>query len=122
MLAKRIKFVFYRKEKEKHKKQVAKLQQKKHSVRISIKLKPSLAWRRIKLAQLVDEMFAGVYQIKFTYADMHRNMKVMLKSPIQRKYVLHIHTENDIANILSRLDCKYERLGEIYPSDDKWWL
>ena len=31
---------------------------------------------------------------------MHRNMKVMLKSPVQRRYVSQIHTENDIENIL----------------------
>ena len=35
---------------------------------------------------------------------MHGNLKVMLQ----------IQTENDIANILSRLNCEFERFGEIY--------
>ena len=41
----------------------------------------------------------------------------MLRSPIQRKYVLGIQSENDIANILSRFYCEHERFDEIYPTD-----
>ena len=48
---------------------------------------------------------------------MHGNIKVMLRSPVQRKYALQIQSEKDIANILSRLDCEYERFDEIYPRD-----
>ena len=107
----------YRKHKEKQKKRVAELKQKKQPVRIGIKFQPSLTTRRRKLLELANEKFAGVDQIQFTYADMHGNIKVMLKSPVQRRYVLQIHTKNDIANILSWLDCEYERFGEIYPSD-----
>ena len=69
-----------------------------------------------------NERFREVDQVKFAYADMHGNVKVMLRSPVQRKYVLRIRSENDIANILSRLDCEYERFDEIYPSDDTWSL
>ena len=53
---------------------------------------------------------------------MHGNMKLMLTSHVQCKYVLQIHIENDITNILSRLDYEYEAFGEIYPSDVNWWL
>lgn len=35
-----------------------------------------------------NEKFAGVEQTKFIHADMHGNMKVILKSPAQRRYVL----------------------------------
>ena len=73
--------------------------------------------RRRKLLELANENSAGADQIKFTYVDMHGNMKVMLTSPVQRRYVLQIHTENDIANIHPRLDCEYEYFGEMYPSD-----
>ena len=48
---------------------------------------------------------------------MHGNIKVMLRSPVQHKYVLQIQSENDITNILSRLDCEYEHFDKIYPSD-----
>ena len=51
---------------------------------------------------------------------MHGNMKPT--SHVQCKYVLQIHIENDITNILSRLDYEYEAFGEIYPSDGNWWL
>ena len=48
---------------------------------------------------------------------MHGNIKIMLRYPVQRKYELGIQSENDIANILSRLDCEYVRFDEICPSD-----
>ena len=109
--------VVYRKHKEKQKEHVAELKQKKQPVRIGIKFQPSLTRRRRKLLELANEKFAGVEQIRFSYADMHGNIKVMLKFPVQRRYVSQIHKENDTANIISRLDCEYERFGEIYPSD-----
>ena len=48
---------------------------------------------------------------------MYGNIKIMLRSPVQRKYVLGIKSENEIANILSRLDVEYESFDESYPSD-----
>ena len=39
----------------------------------------------------------------------------MLMSPVQRKYVIEILSENDFANIFSRFAC--ERFDEIYSSD-----
>ena len=74
------------------------------------------------LLELANEKFAYVDQIKFTSADMLGNMKLMLTSHVQCKYVLQIHIENDITNILSRLDYEYEAFDEIYPSDVNWWL
>ena len=70
-----------------------------------------------QLLGLANERLGEVDQVKFTYADMHGNIKVMLRYPVQRKYVLRIQSENDITNILSRLDCEYECFDEIYPSD-----
>ena len=49
---------------------------------------------------------------------MHGNIKLMLRSLVQCKYVLQTQSEEDIANIHSRLDCEYERFDESYPSDD----
>lgn len=54
---------------------------------------------------------------------MHGNLKVMLKSSVKCRYILQIQTENDIANIVSRLNCEFERFGEIYAVmviDDKF--
>ena len=40
----------------------------------------------------------------------------MLKSSVKCRYILQVQIEiDDIANIFSRLDCEYERFGEIYP-------
>ena len=72
---------------------------------------------RKQLLGLANERFREVDQVKFTYADMHGNIKVMLRYPVQRKYVLQIQSENDITNILSRLHSEYECFDEIYPSD-----
>ena len=73
-----------------------------------------MRWKK-KLLELANEKFAGVDQIQFTYADIQGNIKVMLKSPVQPRYFLQNHKENDIANIMSRLDCELERFDEIYP-------
>ena len=77
---------------------------------------------RYQVPTIIDETEKDANQVQFTYANMYENIKVMLKSPVQRRYVLQIHTKNDIANILSWLDCEYGRFGEIYLSDGKWWL
>ena len=102
--------------KEKQRKHVAYLKWKNQSVRVGYKFQQSLTVRRMKLFELANEKFE-VDQNKFTYADMYGNMKVMLKSPVHRRYVLQIHTENDIVNILSRLYCEYGHFGEISSSD-----
>ena len=107
----------YRKHKEKQKKYVVELKQMKQPVWIGIKFQSSLTRRRRKLLELANEKFAGVDQIQFTYADKHGNIKIMLKSPVQRRYVLQIQKESEIANIFCRLDCECEAFGEIYPSD-----
>ena len=82
-----------------------------------MKFQPSLKRLRRILAELADTKFVSIDQTKLTYTDMRRNMKIMLKFPAQHRYVLQIHTENEIANTLSRLDCEYERFDEIYPCD-----
>ena len=81
------------------------------------KFQPLLTKRRIKLLGLANEKFWEVDQVTFAYVDMHGNIKIMLRFPVQCKYVLGIQSENDIVNIVSRLDCEYERFDEVYPSD-----
>ena len=75
-------------EMKKQKKHAAELRQGKQSVLIGIILQPSLTRRRRKLLELANKKFAGVDQIRFTYAVMHENIKVMLKSLVQLRYVL----------------------------------
>ena len=41
----------------------------------------------------------------------------MLRSPIQRRCILGIQSENDIANIFSKLDCEFDCFHKIYPCD-----
>ena len=60
---------------------------------MGIKFQPSLTKRRVKLFGLANKRFREVDQVKFAYADMHGNIKVMLRSPVQRKYVLRIQSE-----------------------------
>ena len=98
-------------------KYVDELKQQKQPVLIGMKFQPPLTRRRRMLLKIANKKFACIEQIQFSYADMHRNITVMLKFPLQRRYVLQIHKENDIANILSRLDCDCQRFGEIYLSD-----
>ena len=109
-----LKETVYKKQTEKQKKSAAEQERKNQQIRVRIKFQLSLTKRRVKLFGLANERFREVDQVKFAYADMH--IKMMLRSPVQRKYVIGIQSENDIVYILSRLDCKYERFDEIYPS------
>lgn len=106
--------VTYKKRKKTQMTHIAKKARKTQSVWVGIKFQPSLTRRRLKLLELAHEKLEGVGQIKFTYANMHRNLKVMLKSSVKCRYILQIQTENDIANILSWLNCEYESFSEIY--------
>ena len=107
----------YQNQKAKQKKLTAEQKRKKQQIHVGIKFQSSLTKRHVKLLGLANERFREVDQVKFAYADMHGNIKVIMKSPVQRKYVLRIQSEKDIANIFSKLDCEYERFDEIYPSD-----
>ena len=105
----------YKKQKEKQKKLAAVQKRKNQQICVGIKFQSWLKKQRVKLLGIANERFPEVGQIMFAYADIHGNTKIMLRSPF--KYLLGIQTENDIANILSKLDCKYRRFGKIYPSD-----
>ena len=107
----------YKNQKEKQKKLTVEQKRKKQQIHVGIKFQPLLAKRLIKLLGLSNERFQEVDQVKFAYGDVHGNIKVMLRSSVQRKYVLRIQSENDIANMLPRLGCKYGRFDEIYPRD-----
>ena len=82
----------------------------------------SLTKRRVKLLEFANESFREADQVKCAYADIHKNIKIMLRYPAQRKYLLGIQSENVTANILSRLDYESERFDEIYYSGSIWSL
>ena len=46
-------------------------------------------------------MIEGSKNFKFAYADMHGNLKFVSNKPLNRKYVKHFRTEEDIINITS---------------------
>ena len=105
----------YKKQNEKQKKLAAVQKRKNQQICVGIKFQSLLKKQRVKLLGIANERFPEVDRVMFDYADMHGNRKIMLRSPF--KYLLGIPTENDIANILSKLDCKYRRFDKIYPSD-----
>ena len=45
----------------------------------------------------------AVKEIKFTYADMHENLKVVLNTPIRNRYVVGFKTKEDVGQILECL-------------------
>ena len=79
--------------------------QKKANKPVSIRLnfQPSLTKRRLELLQYAKEKLTAVRQVKFSYADMHGNLKVVLNTPIRNRYVVGFKTKEDIGEILASL-------------------
>ena len=79
--------------------------QKKTNKPVSIRfnLQPSLTKRRLELLQYAKEKLAAVKEIKFPYADMHGNLKVVLNTPIRNRYVVGFKTKEDVGQILESL-------------------
>ena len=63
-----------------------------------------------------EEKLENINEVKFTYADMHGNLKIVLNpSPVQHKSVFDFQTQSDIGRLLSQLsvgDEDYENLYE----------
>ena len=45
----------------------------------------------------------AVKEIKFPYADMHRNLTVVLNTPIRNRYMVGFKTKEDVGQILTSL-------------------
>ena len=74
------------------------------SVSISFNLQPSLKKRWLKLLQYAKEKLTAVKEIKFPYADIHGNLKVVLNTPIRNRYVIGFKTKKDVGQILPSRD------------------
>ena len=73
---------------------------------------PSLTKHRLELLQYAKEKLAAVKEIKFPYADMHGNLKVVLNTPIRNRYVVGFKTKEDVGQILASLGTDdYERIS-----------
>ena len=73
------------------------------SVSIRFNLQLSLTKRWVKLLQYAKEKLTAVKEIKFPYADMHRNLKVVLNTPIRNRYVVGFKTKEYAGQILASL-------------------
>ena len=73
----------------------------KHKSQVQLNVQPSLSWNRIDLLKKANEVIEGNENFKFAYADMHGNLKFVLNKLINRKYVKHFRSEDDIINIIS---------------------
>ena len=93
----------------KHKKNKKKIiiedqKKKKQPINVKIKLQPSLAKNRLRMLKYTKEKLDDVDEMKFVYADMHGNLKVVLNpSPLHCKSVFDFQTESDIGRLLSQL-------------------
>ena len=56
------------------------------------------------MLKYTKEKVDDVDEVRFIYADMHRNLKVVLNPfPLHRKFVFDFQTESDICRLLSQL-------------------
>ena len=66
-----------------------------------LNVQPSLSHNRTDLLRKANEVIEGNESFKFAYADMHGNLKFLLNKPLNRRYVKHFKSEEDIINIIS---------------------
>ena len=53
-----------------------------------------------------EKLIGDIEEIKFAYADMHGNLKLLLNKPINRKYASDFTTPTELAQIISKLDSR----------------
>ena len=80
-----------------------KKKKKKKPPKIDIKLQPSLTKQRLDLLKIASDRTREMEDVKFPYADMHGNLKLILNNPIKNRYVIDFKTEEDITNITALL-------------------
>ena len=73
----------------------------KHKSQMRLNVQPSLSRNRIDLLRKANEAIEGNENFKFASADMHRNLKFVLNKPLNRKYIKHFRSKEDIINIIS---------------------
>ena len=66
-----------------------------------LNIQPSLSGNRIDLLKKANKAIESNENFKFAYADMHGTLKFVLSKPVNRKYVKHFRSEDDIIDIIS---------------------
>ena len=79
--------------------------------RIQLNVQPSLPKFWIELLRKVNEATKDIENFKYANVDMHRNLKFILNSPLNGKYMKYFRNENDIVDIVS-----------AYCEEDKFWF
>ena len=104
--------VIHKVHKQRKKYNATKRQKNNQPVKVPINLQPCLTKYRFKLLQFAGEKFEDIWQVKFVFADMPGNLKVMLNWPPKNRHVLDFKTESDVIEILSVLESSIQ-LGGI---------
>ena len=73
----------------------------KHKSQVRLNVQSSLSRNRIDLLRKANEAIEGNENFKFAYANMHGNLKFVLNKTLNRKYVKHFRSEEDIIKIIS---------------------
>ena len=68
---------------------------------MQLNAQPSLSRNRIDLLRKANEAIEGNENFKFSYPDMHGNLKFVLYKPLNSEYVKHFRSEEDIIHIIS---------------------
>ena len=94
----------FMKNKQRKKAYIEKQEKANKPVSIRFNFEPSLTKRQLELLQYAKEKLTAVKEIKFLYADMHGNLKVVLNTPIRNRYVIGFKTKKDVGQILPSRD------------------
>ena len=76
---------------------------KKLPFKINIKLQLSPTSQGLKLLKIARDRTSKMEKVKFTYADVHGNLKFTLNTPVKDRYVTDFKTEEDITNLWMKI-------------------
>ena len=70
---------------------------------VRLNLQPSLTKSWLELLQYAKEKLTAVKEVRFPYADMHGNLKIVMNTPMRNRYLIGFKTKDDIGQILAYL-------------------
>ena len=70
---------------------------------VRLNLQPSLTKSWLELLQYAKEKLKAVKEVRFPYADMHGNLKIVMNTPRRNRYLIGFKTKDDIGQILAHL-------------------
>ena len=104
----------YRRHKKCNKTYPSNQRKKKLSIKVNIRLQPSLISQQLNLLKIARDQTSEMEEVKFPYTDVHGNLMFILNMPVKNRYVIDFKINEDITNLKSSLGLNADLVDEDY--------